>query len=160
MTRRIVSALLLIVCASTFTFAQPQRTPMQHKEMRPFREAIISKLNLTDAQETQMHKLRIELMKKQTQLRAKIQTLRLDSKELFLADKIDRKAIESNIKAVTDLQEQLKLNMLDFWFGVNSILTPEQQKVWKKAPMELQEHMKGRARGMMHERFQDDSDSR
>ena len=111
MTQRIVSAILLIVCASAFTFAQPQRGPMQHNEKQPFREAIIKKLNLTDVQETQMHKLRIEMMKKQTQLHAKIQTLRLDSKELFLADKIDRKAIESNIKAVTDQQEQLKLNM-------------------------------------------------
>jgi hypothetical protein len=25
----------------------------------------------------------------------------------------------------------LKLNFVDFWFSVNSTLTPEQQKVWK-----------------------------
>lgn len=100
------------------------------------------KLNLTDDQETKMQKLRIELMKKQTQLRSRVQTLRLDSKEFFLADKVDRKALESNIKAISDAQEQMKLNFIDHWFAVNSILNADQQKIWKKHAMQMGERMK------------------
>lgn len=158
MSQRIVSTLLLLICTSAFTLAQP-RTPMPPREMDAPHEAILKKLNLTEAQEIQMKKLRIDMMKKQIQLHAKIQTLRLDSKELFLADKIDRKAIETNIKSIDDLQEQLKLNMVDFWFGVNSNLTPDQQKIWKRHAMEMgdnmQDGMKRRNRERFRERFED-----
>jgi hypothetical protein len=53
-------------------------------------------------------------------------------REAYQADKVDRGAIEKSVKQVSDMQSQLKLNFVDFWFGVNNILTPEQQKAWKE----------------------------
>lgn len=154
MFRNIVSAILLFVFASALTFAQPPQRPMPPKDMPPPPEAIFKKLNLTEAQETQMKKLRIQLMKKQTQLHSKIQTLRLDIKELFLADKVDRKAVESNIKSITDSQEQLKLNMVGHWFDVNSILNPEQQKVWKEHAIQMGEKMQAGMRDRVRMRIE------
>ena len=154
MLRRIVSVLLLFVFASVLTFAQPPRRPMPPTDMPPPPEAIFKKLNLSEAQETQMKKLRIELMKKQTQLHSKIQTLRLDIKGLFLADKVDRKAIESDIKLITDSQEQLKLNMVGHWFDVNSILNPEQQKIWKEHAMQTGEKMRAGMRDRLRMRIE------
>lgn len=145
---------LLAVFVATLAFAatalaQPPRGPMPQRGMIPPHEAIIEQLKLTEAQQDQMKKLRLDLMKKQTALRSKVQTLRLEIQEHFLADKIDRAAIEKNMNAISDAQHQMKLNMLAHWFDVNSILTPEQQKIWKNAPMAFGQQMRhGMREGM------------
>ncbi len=146
-------ALIAVATLTMTAFAQPGRGPLHRPHMRPAHEAIIQKLNLNETQQNQMKKFHLDLMKKQTALRSKIQTLRLDIQELFLAEKVDRAAIEKNIKAITDVQQQMRMNMLDHWFQVNAILTPEQQKIWKNAPgmigQRIREGMKQGMRGMM-----------
>ncbi len=149
MFKTFFAIITVAVVALTTTFAQPAGAPQRPKDRPRMEERLIKKLNLTDAQELQMKKLRIEMMKKQTQIHPRIQSYRLDTKELFLSDKPDRNAIEKNIKGISDAQEQIKLNLLDHWFAVNAILTPEQQKIWKKAPMEFEKQMRGRGRRMM-----------
>jgi Spy/CpxP family protein refolding chaperone len=162
MQKRVLSSALLIVFAASLSFAQPPRGPIHPMDRRPFHEAIIKDLNLTEAQENQMKKLQIELMKKQAQLHSKVQTLRLEIKELFLADKVDRNAVEKNIKAISDLQGQIKVNFVDHWFAVNAILTAEQQKIWKKHAQAMGDGIRrGMQRGMrmmMRERWGDDAD--
>jgi hypothetical protein len=146
MYKRIAVVFILTVAAFGLALAQKQQRPKQ--ERADGAEAIVRKLNLSESQELQMKKLRIELMKKQTQLRARIETLRLDNKELFLAEKIDRKAIEANVKSVSDVQEQMKLNFVDHWFSVNSMLNADQQKIWKKHAMDMGNQIRrGNARG-------------
>jgi Spy/CpxP family protein refolding chaperone len=93
---------------------------------------IFHKLNLTEDQEKDFMKLRFEMQKKQTDASAKVQTAQIELKELFSADIPDRAAIEKQIKEIADLKTRLHLNRLDHWFAVNKILTPEQQKIWKK----------------------------
>ncbi len=149
MFKTIFAVVALAVIGVATTLAQPPNPPHRQKDRPRAEEGFMKKLNLSDAQEVQMKKLRIEMMKKQTQQHARIQSFRLDTKELFLAEKPDRSAIEKNIKGISDAQEQIKLNLLDHWFAVNAILTPEQQKIWKKAPMEFEKQMKGRGREMM-----------
>lgn len=149
MFKTVFAIIAAVAVALTTTFAQPAGSPQRPKDRPRPEEGFIKKLNLTDAQELQMKKLRIELMKKQTQLHSRIQTFRLDTKELFLAEKLDRNAIEKNMKGISDAQEQIKLNLLDHWFAVNAILTPDQQKTWRKAPMEFEKQMRGRGRQMM-----------
>jgi Spy/CpxP family protein refolding chaperone len=105
---------------------------------------LFKKLHLTESQEVQMKKLRLELMKKQTQLRARMQTLQFDNKEHFLADKVDRKAVENNVKSITDVQEQLRLNLVDHWFSVNAMLNPDQQKLWKEHAMQFGDQARAR----------------
>jgi Spy/CpxP family protein refolding chaperone len=102
-----------------------------------------------------MQKLHLELQKKQVAIHSKIQTERLDMKELFIGDNPDRAAIENHMKAVSDLEYQAKLNHLGHWYDVKAILTPDQQKTWKEKFGEFWEHEGGPPqRGkMMRERI-------
>lgn len=150
-------ALLFSLLITATAVAQPGKGAMHRPHTPPHHEALIQKLNLTEVQQTQMKKLHLDLMKKQTGLRSKIQTLKLEIQEQFLADKVDRVAIEKNLKAINDVQHQLKMNMLDHWFQVNAILTPEQQKIWKEAPsmfgMRMREGFHQSMRRLMMHRF-------
>ncbi len=152
MIRNFAAVALLGLFAATLVFAQPPRGRMGPHGIGPRHQALIDELKLTDTQQAQMQKIRLDLMKKQTPLQSKVQTLRLEIQEQFLADKVDRAAIEKNLKAITDVQQQMKMNMLDHWFQVNAILTPEQQKIWKNAATRWGQRMPDgmRMRGMMH----------
>lgn len=123
-------ALLLFI--SFVGLAQPSERarPMEH--MREKGKNLKADLNLTAAQEKDLQRLRIDLEKKQTQVHSKLRLERLDLKGLMLADNPERAAIEKGMRSVSDLQFQLKVNMLDHWYAVKSILTPEQQKIWKE----------------------------
>jgi Spy/CpxP family protein refolding chaperone len=130
-------AVLCMAVMTTLAFAQPQQEtgmgmgPGGRRADRPMRGRadLIAKLNLTEDQQAQLQKLRINFQKKQTELRSKIRLIRLDMQELFTAPNPDRAAIEKKMKEVSDLQYQEKLNGLDHLFSMKAILTPEQQKI-------------------------------
>jgi Spy/CpxP family protein refolding chaperone len=139
----------LVFILPSLLFAQPEgmgpggRTGMRN----PMRDRMREEMKLTDQQIAQIQKLRLDMERKQTQIRSKTDVARLDIKESFLAEKPDRQAIEKSMKQVAELQSQSKLNRLDFWFSVNTILTADQQKVWKQHLGEMRPPMR---RGMMH----------
>jgi Spy/CpxP family protein refolding chaperone len=143
----LITALLSIV---TVAFAQPYGGPPGRERMNGKHEQLKEALNLTDQQETQIKKLRLELERKQTQVHSKIQLAHLDVKEMFLSEKIERAAIEKSIKQISELQLQTKMNFVDFWFSANGLLTPDQQKVWKQHVGRIGEGMRGRMRAGMH----------
>jgi Spy/CpxP family protein refolding chaperone len=147
-------AVVLIAALSTVAYAQPapgpgrDRAPHVGQGFHGGPGGVMAKLNLTEDQQAQVEKLRLDLQKKQVALRSKVDIARLEIKEMFNAPSPDRSAIEKKMKEVSDLQFQQKLNGLDHLFAVKTILTPEQQKLWK-------EHMKGagmEARERLHER--------
>lgn len=111
----------------------------------------IEDLKMTDAQEEQFEKLMLAHRRKMIDTRAKLQQKRLDIHELMNAEKPDRSAIEKGLKAVSDVQYQQKLDRIDHWFSINAILTPEQQKIWKKHPGPMGRDMRGQ-KGMMRMR--------
>lgn len=145
----------LLVIASGIAFAQPGERMRPREARGEMRRDLIESLQLSDAQKGQMQKLRLDFEKKQVAIHSKIQTERLDMKELFLADNPDRAAIEKHMRAVSDLQYQAKLNHLGHWYEVKAILTPDQQKTWKVNLGEFWEHEGGPGpRGrMMRERI-------
>ncbi len=153
MFKNILATVVLFALGTAFAQPPGQQRRVFEKEMVRGPGALIERLNLTDVQETQMQKLRIGLMKKQTQLRSRVQTLRLDSKELFLADKVDRKTLENNVKAISEVQEQMKLNMVEHFFAVNTILNPHQQKIWKQHAMQMGERIGAGIRHRMGEQM-------
>lgn len=140
----------MVLAASSIAFAQPPEGPRWGEGMGRRHEQLKEALKLTDQQETQIKKLRLELERKQAQAHSKIQLARLDMKETYLSDKIDRVAIEKSIKQVSDLQHEIKMNFVSFWFSVNGILTPDQQKVWKNHLAGMMDGMRERLRGRMH----------
>lgn len=95
---------------------------------------IFNRLDLNPDQQTKVKTLRSQLRKDQIGLRAKIQTSRVELRDLFDKEKPDRAGIESKLSEISKLQNEMKLKTTGFWFDVNSLLTPEQQKTWKRVP--------------------------
>jgi Spy/CpxP family protein refolding chaperone len=158
-------ALLFMAAITTLAFSQPEpglnmgipiAGPGGHGPWMHGRKELMSALKLTEDQQTQMQKMRIDLQKKQTALQAKIRIARLEMQELFSAANLDRAAIEKKMKEVSELQYQEKLNGLDHLFSVKAILSPEQQKIWKdhikQAGPEIRERMMDRMMGRRMDR--------
>ncbi len=130
---------ILIVTFTTVAIgaSQPQQQagPRGARMQRP--ERLMERLNLTTEQKTQMRKLWTDLEKKQIPIHSKIQLARVEIRELFMAEKPDRAAIERKMKEVSDLQYQTKLNNLDLALAARGILSKEQQEQlwdWIVAP--------------------------
>jgi Spy/CpxP family protein refolding chaperone len=104
---------------------------------------IAEKLNLTSEQEKKFGKLQSEMQKEQIDLRSKMQSLRIDLRDMFREDNLNQGKIESKLDEIDKLQTKMRKNHLDFWFNINKILTPEQQKTWKE-----HRRMLGEGRGM------------
>lgn len=132
--KHLLAALLMVALTGTLSdvLAQPgKHWKPEGERFREGRKALAEKLDLTESQQSQFQKLRLEHEKKMLQGRNKVQEARLDLKALYLAEKPDRSAIEKTLKSISDLQHQQKMAMVDHWFMVHSMLTPEQQKIWK-----------------------------
>ena len=123
-------ALLLFVVS--FASAQPRMRWGGHMPQGGGRERIAEKLNLTEDEQKQFDKLSSDLEKKQIALRSRIQTARVELRDLIRSDSPDQAKIEAKQSEISKLETDLKLNRTGFWFDVNKILTPEQQKEWKK----------------------------
>jgi Spy/CpxP family protein refolding chaperone len=137
----IVISFLVLAGSAMAQTDQPKAQPMPRwKNAKGANE-----LKLTDQQKKDIQKIKFDLMQKQIDLRAKIAHARLDYGQLTSADSPDEDAIAGKIDEIAKLQVQLKKNLLDCWFVVNKILTPDQQKIWKK----VLEHPRMAARRMM-----------
>lgn len=150
MKHRIVAVLFLAAVATGMIFAQQPAVPAPDAppvKRGMHREAIMNELNLNDQQQSQIEKLRTPFQKAQEQLHSKVRLNRLDLRDLLNAEKIDRGAIEKNMKATSDLQYQLKIGALDHMLSVREILTPEQRKIWKKHMAALAADVEGRRMG-------------
>lgn len=99
------------------------------------RGMMIEKLELKPEQEKQFESMRSAMQKKQIDVRSKIQSLRIDMRDLMNEDSPSQAKIESKMGEISKLQNEMKISHLDFWFGVNKFLTPEQQKIWKDHSM-------------------------
>ena len=132
MLRNLSLPLAFLVALSTVAFAQPRQQMGRAPAERGRETRLADDLKLTEKQEKEMQKLRLDMEKKQTQIQSQIRVQRLEMQGLFQEDKPDRAAIEKIQKNISDLELQAKLAKTDHWFAVQSILTPDQQKVWRK----------------------------
>ena len=97
------------------------------------RKRFMEQLKLTDAQKKDFDNLHVDMQKQLVAQRAKIATARIDLRQLFKSDTPDRSAIEKKMSEIADLGVQSRMIRVNTWFAVNKILTPDQQKIWKKA---------------------------
>jgi Spy/CpxP family protein refolding chaperone len=149
----------ILCCSATVAFAQPSwhRDGGGERMMRD--NDPMAKLDLTQEQRHQIRKMRSDMQKNQIALRAKIQTAtkiqtaRIEMRDLFQEEKPDQSRIDSKISDISRLQNEVKLAHIAMWFNVNKLLTPEQQKIWKERPMMNERmQMKGRFHGPMMKR--------
>lgn len=144
--------IFLILFATSMIMSQPRWDDDNGRHFRG-KGAICEKLDLSADQQKQFDKLQSDMQKKRIDTRSKIQSLRIDIKDLFNEDNPDKGKIESKMNEVTKLQSEMKKNHLDFWFGVNKILKPEQQKIWKEHRMMMGDRMGPRGRSGMKDGF-------
>ena len=119
-------ALMMFLC--TFASAQPDDEMMP----RGMRERIAERLDLSADQQKQFDKLRSDLEKQQITLRSKIRIAHVELADLFRDEAPDRAKIEAKQNEIIKLQGESRLSRTGFWFDVNKILKPEQQKNWKQ----------------------------
>lgn len=110
------------------------------------------KLNLTDAQQEQFQKISFDTKKKQIDLRAKLETAKLELRRLMVADDVDKSAIEKKLNDVASARTALKMNRINGWIEKNKVLTPEQQKIWRTHLRANRMPAKDRAREVRIER--------
>lgn len=131
-SRILVAVLGLLVAAGAALAQQPARPPMHPMMMMKRAPMLFSRLKLTDQQKAEVQKIRLNMMQKQIDVRANIAHARIDYEELASAANPDQNALSAKLADIAKLQGQLRTNKLDGWFAINKILTPEQQKLWKK----------------------------
>jgi len=138
---------LLIVGSAAAQPAQQPKHPMQERHNGMMQGG----LKLTDQQKKDIAKIKFDHKQKQIDLRATLAHARLDYEKLAASDNPDQDALSAKLDEITKAQADLHKNLLDGWFAVNKILTPEQQKIWKRV---LEHPMRFAERGrMMHMRM-------
>jgi len=109
-------------------------------------------MKLTDQQKKQVEQMRFDMEKQLVGVRAKMQTARLDLRQLLAADNPDKAAIETKMGEISQVALQVHSIRLNEWFEVNKILNPDQQKVWKEM---LKHPLRDRVRGWANRRSKD-----
>jgi Spy/CpxP family protein refolding chaperone len=131
------SLLVAVVIALFSVYAWSQQNereekPGGDKKGMEFRKHFGAELKLTDEQKKEVDRLRSETAKEMIDQHGKIAKSEIELHDLFKADTPDKSAIEKKMQAIADLKVEAKMIHINNWFAVNKLLTPEQQKVWKK----------------------------
>jgi Spy/CpxP family protein refolding chaperone len=134
---RIAVFFIVLAAGVTFASSQPMMKDRMMKERGEYRREMMEDLQLTDEQQVQMQKLHLQLEKKQAGIESEMKLKRLDLKEELIGANPDQSKIEKSIKAINDLQLQMKLTMVDHVFKAKAMLTPEQQKKFKQHLLRL-----------------------
>jgi Spy/CpxP family protein refolding chaperone len=144
----VLAGILLLGTGSALAQPPSDEDIPQARNVKP----LIGKLNLNEQQKKQVEQMRFDMQKQLIGVRGKLQTARLELHQLLAADTPDKAAIEKKMNEIAQIRVQKESVRLDHWFQVNSLLTPDQQKVWKEA---LKHPFRSRARGWMGQRMRD-----
>jgi Spy/CpxP family protein refolding chaperone len=126
----LIASMAVIANAQDQPSDPPEKKPMEH--MRTERENPMGRMKLTDDQKKQLKEIRYNTDKKAIELRSQLAVSKLELGRLLTSDAPDQDAIEKKIKEVSANESALHVNKLNGWFEANKILTPEQQKEWRK----------------------------
>ncbi len=148
MKHRFAVVLLTLSLGTAGVMAQPASSgtapmPEGHPRRPMMRERMMEELNLTDQQKLDIAKLRATFEKKMIAQRAKVQSLRVDLRTEVMADNPGRSAIEKTTQAISELQAQGKMDLIDHLFSVRALLTPDQQKHMKRQLGRLVDEFQG-----------------
>jgi hypothetical protein len=132
---------VVLAMVSTSLYSQPA----EGKGPRKF----IEQLKLSEEQKKDFDKIHVDMEKQEIAQKAKNETARVELRQLLKADNPDKSAIEKKMNEIADLEVQMHMIKINSWFDVNKLLTPEQQKTWKKA-LEYGSEMQKRKMGMDH----------
>jgi Spy/CpxP family protein refolding chaperone len=105
--------------------------------------------DLTEAQETQIEKSKLNLDKEILPLTADLDVKKAELDKLLLAEKPDKKAVYKKIDEIQTVKTKIKRLKVDHRLEVRALLTPEQRVVFDK--QRSKRGMKHHGMGMMGE---------
>lgn len=122
-----------------FTFALALTAPAAYarEEEGDRCEEMASKLDLSDAQRSQLDELRYRSQSARIAIEARAQTAELDLHHAMMAATVDEKAISKALDALNTAQGELKRNHVDQMMAMRKLLTPEQ---WAKMSAMSHDH--------------------
>lgn len=133
MKRLVVVVLAALAMVSAQVYSQPEEGKGFHKFMK--------ELKLTEQQKKDVEKIQLDTKKQMIDQEAKNKNARLELQQLLKADAPDKSAIEKKFREIAGIEVETKMMRVNSWFDINALLTPEQQKTWKKA-LEMSPAMK------------------
>ncbi len=153
------SLIVAILVSATSLLAQEQQ--MKRPEGQPG-NPMAERMKLSDDQSNQIEKIRTDFQKQQISQRSKLETSRLELRELMRADNPDKGAIEKKINEVSQLGAQSQIGRFNQMLAIRKVLTPEQQKMMREGMrMRMQggfagpqQRMRGSMRGPQGRGFQ------
>jgi periplasmic protein CpxP/Spy len=129
--KRQVLAVMSVVALGTAAIAAaqaPAGAPRQRQARAGMSfEMMKQQLGLTEAQASQLEKVRTDERRAAIQRRADVQLAKLELEQLMKADTVDEKAIAARVKQLTDLHGAALKARVDGRLALKKILTPEQQ---------------------------------
>ena len=145
MNNRIMIGTLIGLLVLVLTVSAQPGPPMGMD--KPMHQAMLDELKLTDQQKKDIDKIHSDTKKEQIDRFSEIAKARVELQDLLRADNPSQSAIEKKMTDIGALQNQAQSKRLAVWFSINKLLTPDQQKVWKKT-LERHGAMTGMRNGM------------
>lgn len=116
--RPLMVALAGLVLAATATFAQD--------------ESVIDKLNVTEAQKTQIKDLREKFRTETEKPRTELKRLLEEEKRLKATTPVNQTALKSVLLKRSEMEVELSLALTRFYERLQGVLTPEQKRLLAK----------------------------
>jgi len=146
----VLTVLLLTFCTAGITDAQDKtpdnaRTPgKMMKGMMHHRDEMVKKLKLTKEQKDKIADLRTSFQKSMIDMRADLKKNEIDLKSLRAKDNVTREDIISAVEKVNKSKNAISLALANHLFDMYTVLTPEQQKIFKENFHGMDRHERGR----------------
>ncbi len=94
--------------------------------MGPFSPDLLSKLELSDNQESQVQDLRAKVVEKVLPLRSSLVQIKGELKDLWVQNKPDENRIKEKQKEIRFIRDQIKDKITNYSLELKKLLTPEQ----------------------------------
>lgn len=94
--------------------------------MGPFSPDLLSKLDLSDNQESEIKALRKTLIEKVSPLRNSLSQIKGELKDLWVQNKPDESRIREKQKEIRLIRDQIKDKITNYSLELKKLLTPEQ----------------------------------
>lgn len=140
-----------VVLFATFASAQPQERMKMRERSAGFGMRLGDELDLTDAQEDQIHQIFLEARKKNIDTNAKQELARIELHEQMMADTPDQKKIDAKVAELSQLHGARMSSRIASVLAVQKLLTPEQRKKAKELRLFERFGHRGFGGGMMHD---------
>ena len=149
-TKNIISkltlSLLVIIFASSVMAQNSQKNAKRFNKMAKMErgEMLKQKLNLTDAQYTKIKSIKLKTRKENQLLRAKIQEVNAQKKQLMLVDNPNLNNILAKIDEVGKLKTTIQKNRIKSRFEIRGLLNAEQKEKFDSMKFRMKDRFKMR----------------